>query len=151
MAVKCIICERETNGTAVKDDAVIGFIRWAKRMMRMAQNNRLVVCRDCMATHKAKREKFEKNLVQHIVLGGIIFLGLTLVPIFTKAGFSLGASLVGLLFFAGIVGLAVLSSYHPAVEGERTVGEMAAGKRAAEAKLKAGAKEKSQAKKGKGR
>jgi hypothetical protein len=117
MATRCIICERETGGTPIAEDAVIKAIRAGKQALRMAQNNRLVVCNDCMEGYRAKRERFEKSLVQNIVLGGIIFLGLAIVPIFTKAGFQLGAALVGLLFLLGLVLLTVLTSYSPSLVG----------------------------------
>ncbi|VVB99009.1 Uncharacterised protein [uncultured archaeon] len=108
MAKVCIICEKEKSGHPVADDIVISTIRWFKNKTNTAKNNTLVVCNDCLPEHKKKREKFEKNLVTHVVLAAIVLLLLFFLPLIAGAGISLTSLLLGLVLailiiaFAGI-------------------------------------------------
>ena len=115
MAKVCIICYQEKNGAAVLDDAVITTIRRIKRKLNMAKNNTLVVCVGCMETYWKKRQKYERDLVMHVVLAGIVLIVFVLAPIFTS-GFSIPAILLGVLLAALIVALSVFS-HCPKVAG----------------------------------
>ena len=115
MARVCIICYKEKDGRAVADDAVIRAIRKVKTLLRVAKNNELVVCADCMEAYRAKRAKYERDLAIHAVIGGLVLLLFILLPIFTS-GFSLVSILLGLLLF-GLIMLLSVFSHCPKVEG----------------------------------
>lgn len=115
MAKVCIVCYQEKSGTPVLDDAVIRAIRAAKQRLNMAKGNMLVVCEGCMEQYRKKRAKYERDLVMHVVLAGIVLLVFVLAPVFTT-GFSITAVVLGLVLSALIVGLSVFS-HCPAIEG----------------------------------
>ncbi len=111
MARVCIICQKETTGGyPVEDDAVIATIRKIKQKLGVAKNNELVVMEECLPEHKKKRERYEKNLVMHVVIAGIVLVVFIVLPIIS-AGFSLPAVLLGLLLAAFIVGLSVFNHW----------------------------------------
>ena len=111
MAKVCIICSNEKDGSAVQDDAVINSIRAVKQRLGMAKNNTLVVCKDCMDAYAAKRKKYERDLVTHVVIAGVVLVIFVLAPILTT-GFSITSVVVGILLAAIIIGLSVFS-YSP--------------------------------------
>ena len=111
MAKVCIICYKERDGKLVADDFVIRTIRAIKQKTGTAKNNTLVVCPDCMETHKKKREKYERDLVMHVAIAGIVLLVFVLLPIFTT-GFSLAAIGLGLALAALVMGFSTFS-HHP--------------------------------------
>ena len=108
MAKVCIICYQEKSGSAVLDDAVIRAIRGIKQRLRMAKGNELVVCPGCMETYRKKRQKYERDIVMHVVLAGVVLVVFVLAPVFTS-GFSLSALVLGLVLAALIVALSVFS------------------------------------------
>ena len=109
MARVCIICTKETQkGQRVEDDFVIRIIRRAKRSLRIAKNNELVVCESCMEAYRKRRENYEKNLVMHVVLAAVVLIIFAVLPIFTT-GFSLPALLLGIVLGGMIVALSVFS------------------------------------------
>jgi len=115
MAKVCIICSQEVeSGHAVADDAVIRSIRWAKQSLGIAKNNTLVVCGKDLEVHKKKRQGYERNLAVYMAIAGIVLVILVFLPIFTT-GFSVSATLVGLLFAALLVFMPVLTSHTPAL------------------------------------
>lgn len=114
MAKVCIFCYKEKDGAAVKDDFVISSIRKVKRAIGIAKNNTLVVCSDCTETYTEKRTKYERDLVMHAVVGGLVLLLFVFLPIFTT-GFSIVSILLGLLLFLLIMALSVFS-HCPKVE-----------------------------------
>lgn len=110
MAKVCIVCEKEKNGHLVADDIVISALRWIKGKTGSLKNNTLVVCDDCMEAHKAKRQRFESKLVQHVVLGAVILLLLFFLPLLSGAGFSLYSVVLGVVL-AGFI-IAFSGIYH---------------------------------------
>ena len=109
MAKVCIICGKEAKaGHRVEDDFVILGIRKIKRALSVAKNNELVVMDECMGEYLKKRQKYERTLIMHVILGAFVFLIIALLPIFTS-GFSFYAVVLGAALAAMIVGLAVLS------------------------------------------
>lgn len=108
MAKVCIICYQEKGGEAVLDDAVIRAIRGMKQRLGMAKNNTLVVCGGCMEAYRKKRQKYERDLVMHVVLAGVVVVVFVLAPILTS-GFSLASLVLGLVLAGLIVGLSVFS------------------------------------------
>ena len=119
MAKVCIICYQEKDGTLVQDDLVIRTIRGIKQRLKMAKGNTLVVCRDDMAAYAKKRQKYERDLIIHVVIAGVVLVAFVLAPIFTS-GFSISAVLLGLLLAALIVGMTVFSHCPKIVEQKGT-------------------------------
>lgn len=107
----CIVCHRQMDGYAVRDDHIIRAIRAVKKMMGASTNNRLVVCRDCVETHKAKRASFEKKLMLYGGAGALIVIVFTLLSQSLQGFF---ASLMLGIFVAGLA----LFSYHPGSEAK---------------------------------
>jgi len=116
MAKVCIICYNEKDGRDVEDDIVIATIRKAKKALGIAKNNHLVVCHDCAEVYKEKRGKYERDLVVHVIIGGVVLLLFVLLPIFTT-GFSITSVLLGLLLFVLIMALSVFSHCPKIAEG----------------------------------
>ncbi|MCX8197402.1 MAG: hypothetical protein N3G80_03765 [Candidatus Micrarchaeota archaeon] len=114
MANVCIICEKEKSGFPVQDDYVILAIRKVKNFLRIAKNNNLVVCQDCLEVYQKKRAKYERDLAIHAIIGGFILLTMIFLPIFTT-GFSLTAVFFGLLLF-GLVMLLSVFSHCPKIQ-----------------------------------
>ncbi|HIH18349.1 TPA: hypothetical protein HA225_00040 [Candidatus Micrarchaeota archaeon] len=118
MAKVCIVCEKETVGRRVEDDMVIRTIRRIKQSVGAAKNNELVVCESCLEAHKKKREKFEKNLVMHVVVAAIVLIIFFFVSVFSASGISIMGIILGLILAALIVGFAVFSHW-PKIEEEQ--------------------------------
>ncbi len=117
MAKVCIISgERVQKGYPVADDFVIRSIRSVKKRLGIAKNNTLVVSHEKLEEYRKKREKYEKDLVMHIVLAGFVLVLFVLLPIFTT-GFSITALLLGIVLAAMIVGLSVFS-HCPRIEAK---------------------------------
>ncbi len=126
MDTVCIVCQNERDGkpapkdvlrrieregAEVSDDVVIRSIRRVKKAFNIAQNNRLVVCPDCMDEHVKKRKNFEKWLVIYGALGATI----TLIT-FLVAPDKLRGIFIGLLLTAAILLFGVMTYYHPALK-----------------------------------
>ncbi|MCX8195324.1 MAG: hypothetical protein N3G22_04445 [Candidatus Micrarchaeota archaeon] len=110
MARVCIVCQKETKGGyKVEDDLVINTIRKIKQGLKIAKNNELVVMEECLEEHKKKRERYEKNLAIHVVIGGILFVIFTILPLLSGK-FSIQGLLMGLVFAVLFIGLSVF--YH---------------------------------------
>lgn len=135
MARVCIVCQKEVSaGYPVEDDAVIRAIRKAKQSLKMAKNNELVVEESCLEAHKKKREKFEKDLVMHVVVGAIILIIFTFLPVFSPSGFSLQALVLGVVLAALVVGLSVFSHWPKIAQAPKAAVAAGPGKAAAKGK-----------------
>ncbi|MFA5077090.1 MAG: hypothetical protein WC488_01550 [Candidatus Micrarchaeia archaeon] len=148
MARVCIVCEKEPAGEAypVLDDAIINFIRAAKKKLGLARNNELFVCKECHPTYAERRKKFEKNLVFFIAGGVIIFFVINAFQLFSGR-FSVFTFLASIFFGILIASFPVLS-YVPAIRqdaGQEAKEEQAArieGRRPEKPERKAGQKAK---------
>lgn len=119
MASVCVECGGEKKGYMVREDAVIRGIRRVKKMLGIAKNNILVVCAECAAVRKEKRERFEKRFVQHGAVAVIVFLLFVLVPVFSGARWGVIELLTSALLAAlvgGAILLLTLFGYSPAFE-----------------------------------
>lgn len=113
MAKVCIICEKEVaSGALVEDDVVIRSIRRIKQSLRVAKNNELYVCAADMGAYAKKRQSYERKLALYFVIGGVVFLLLAVLPLFTF-GFSLYSAFLGAAIGAFIVLLPVVTSHTP--------------------------------------
>ncbi len=107
----CIVCEKEMEGYRVEDDAVIHAIRGIKQKLNVAKNNELVVCVPCLPEHKKKREKFEKNLVMHVVIAAVVLIIFFFVSVFSPSGISLSGIFLGVVLAALVVGMSVFNHW----------------------------------------
>ena len=76
---RCILCGAARPGLAVREDFVIGSIRWFKR--NVAHNEKgysLVVCRECYPKYKKALASYRRKQVAYVAIG-IIFMALLIV------------------------------------------------------------------------
>ena len=108
----CIMCGNERPGLEVKEDLVIGSLRWIKKTVFRAEpkNYKLVVCRDCFIAYKKKRDRYERNQLLYVSLGIILML---MFFVFSS-GLYLAALFYGIVIIVFMYLLAQLS-YIPAV------------------------------------
>lgn len=104
---KCIICGNDSDGALVADTHVIRAIRALKKKFGVAQNNTLVVCKNCEPVHAQKRKKFEGNWAMNAVLIAAIVFFVGILPVFVGAAFSPAALLlsIALGIFIGLLSL----------------------------------------------
>ncbi|VVC01365.1 Uncharacterised protein [uncultured archaeon] len=134
MAKVCIVCEKEKSGYPVEDDAVIHAIRRVKQAFKVARNNELVVCEDCLEEHRKKRQKYEKNLVMHVVIAAIVLIIFFFVSVFSPSGISFTGILLGILLAALVVGLSVFNHWPKIAESGAKAAAPAEAKKAAKGK-----------------
>ncbi len=136
MAKVCIVCEKEKGGYPVEDDIVLRSIRRIKQSLRIAKNNELVVCEECLPEQQKKRQKFEKNLVMHVVIAAIVLIIFFFVSIFSPGGISLSGIILGIMLAALVVGMTVFNHW-PKIAGAKNARAALAPKAKAPEKRKA--------------
>jgi hypothetical protein len=108
----CIMCGNEKVGLQVKEDHVIGAMRWVKRnITKNPKNYRMVVCKEDFLAYKKKRDSYERKRIAYVIIG-IIFMALLL-------SFASGRFLGAIVYGVGVIAfmyLLSLLSYIPAVE-----------------------------------
>jgi hypothetical protein len=108
----CIMCGEEKNGLDVREDRVIGAMRWVKRnITKNAKNYHMVVCKDDFLKYKKRREGYERKQIIYIAIG-VLFLALLL--LFANGRY-LGAIFYGLCIILFMYLLSLIS-YIPALE-----------------------------------
>ncbi len=106
---RCIICGKETRGLEVREDYVIGAIRWFKRNVTHNEKGYgLVVCKDCYVKYRKARDSYTKKQVSYTIIG--IVFAILLVAF----GRSLGSVFAGAVIILFMYLLSLLS-YMPAV------------------------------------
>lgn len=116
MARVCWLCEKEVpEGTPLRNDVVIRFIREWKRKFGILKGNELVVCPEHLAKYAEKRKKFERNLVLYATAAVLIAVGLPLLPLLLGAQFQFTTVCFSLLLAAMVLALSILN-YVPALE-----------------------------------
>lgn len=116
MARVCWICEKEVpEGTPIKNDIMIRFIREMKRKMGILKGNELVVCPTHLAAYSEKRKKFERNLVLYATAAVLIAIGLPIFPLLAGAEFNPVVIVFAILLAAAVFALSLLN-YVPALE-----------------------------------
>jgi uncharacterized membrane protein len=105
----CIMCGKNRRGIPVREDKVIGSIRWLKRKLRNEKGNALVVCRDCYDKYSMQRKRFESRQFLYIAIG-IVFMVLMIITSPTVLAFIVGILIVMLLYAFAML------SYIPALD-----------------------------------
>lgn len=118
----CIICKKELTPAEIKgakrvvDDVVIKTIRKIKNFLNVASNNELYVCKEHLEEHNKKRKNYEKSIVLTLVFALVIFLGLTLLPVFNTGEININSMLLGLIVAVLLTLLNGLIKYTPTRE-----------------------------------
>ncbi len=108
----CIVCGKPKKGIAVHEDHVIFAIRWFKtNVTKNANNNELVVCKECYPKYAKERRRYTSRLGLYIGIG-IIFAILLLISDPSIGSF---IAAIGVLIF--LYALSLLS-YIPRLEVE---------------------------------
>lgn len=108
----CIMCGKERQGLEVKEDNVIGAMRWIKRnITKNSKNYNMVVCKEDFLAYKKKRDGYERKQIMYVGLGLLFMLLLLLFA----SGRYLGAILYGLGITAFMYLLSLLS-YMPSLK-----------------------------------
>ncbi|MDE1856607.1 MAG: hypothetical protein KGH98_00820 [Candidatus Micrarchaeota archaeon] len=116
---RCIICGEKRNGLPVKEDFVIGAIRWFKRnVTRNERGYRLVVCKDCYKEYHKSRAVFERRQMAYIALG-VIFTAV----LFFASGLNVVTIPFGIALTLFLYALLLAGRYMPAVETPRAAAQ----------------------------
>ncbi|VVB77333.1 Uncharacterised protein [uncultured archaeon] len=111
----CIVCGNERKGIPVREDYVLGALRWFKKnVTRNEQGNALVVCKDCYGDYKKRRATYESRQKVYLVLG-TLFIVVGVASSIGSGGFSVTTVLVSLGAFALLYILSLLS-YMPKID-----------------------------------
>lgn len=74
MATYCIMCGKQRNGIAVRNDYVIEAIRLFKRnVTKDEKGSNLVVCKDCYPKYRKRRDGYTSKQALYVALG-VLFL-----------------------------------------------------------------------------
>ena len=113
----CLICQKETIGSPVKEDFVIRGIRKIKTSLKIARGTNLIICDEHLEEARKKRERFEKSLLTYGGIGAVI--GIILVIAGLLGGRDLISILSSMLIAILLIVVLVIFSlayYFPAVE-----------------------------------
>lgn len=131
MVEVCIMChnelsaERAAASERVADTAVIRAIRRIKTRLKMATNNTLVVCSDCLETHAKRLKSYERKLMIHAALAVILIILIILIPLLAGV-FNPGSILVGILMGGLIIALPLMDYVPPLASGRDVLAEIKA-------------------------
>jgi len=114
----CLICEKNREGTPIKEGHVIKLIKKIKQTFGIAKGSRLVICSSCMQEYTKRRTGFEKTIMIWMIIGLILALLLVVPPILLGDNIlgilrSIGVSIVLIIVLLVLVGLV---RYIPSLE-----------------------------------
>jgi len=91
MDTYCIMCAKKKDGIEVKEDHVLGALRWVKRnITKDEKRNRLVVCKECYLDYKKRRSKYTGRQILYLVLGFLfVILGIAISPSLQTIGLAM--------------------------------------------------------------
>ncbi|MEK6981446.1 MAG: hypothetical protein AABX38_00820 [Candidatus Micrarchaeota archaeon] len=115
---KCIICQKDIeneNAVKVKDDKIITTIRAIKTKLNAVKGNELYVCEKDLEVHAKKRKTYEKDTFIAMVIAGLAFLFLLLLPII-QGRIDIQFIIASLIICLAIVFMAVILKYVPATQ-----------------------------------
>lgn len=119
----CIICHKEVGGkkaVKVREDNVIRGIRRIKKVLRIAKNNELYVCEDCLEEHTSRRRSFEKSMLFFGIIAALVILvfgGLLLI----SGRFDIGSFVSLLILGALLLSFSIIFKFVPAIESTKPV------------------------------
>ncbi|MFA5381532.1 MAG: hypothetical protein WC356_00025 [Candidatus Micrarchaeia archaeon] len=106
----CLICEKEKEGSKIKEGHVIKIIRKIKTFFGISRGNTLVICSSCLEEYTKRRNGFEKTMLIWTVIGIILAL-LLIVPSILVGGDifyilrSIGLSILLIIVLLALVGI----------------------------------------------
>ena len=110
MATYCIICAKQKNGIAIKDDHVLDALHWFKKnVTKNEKGNRLVVCKEDYSAYKKKRDKYTSRQALYVAIGAI-FMILGLVASVSLSTVALGILVIAVLYLLSLI------NYTPALD-----------------------------------
>jgi hypothetical protein len=118
----CVSCQKDVENrraARVREDRIIKGIRSLKSAFRIAQNNELYVCEDCLPKHMERRKSFEKTMLFASVFAGLMMLVIIVAPLLSGR-FDPWAVVSGVVVAIFILALPIFK-YAPAVEGSSTM------------------------------
>ncbi|MEW6723055.1 MAG: hypothetical protein AB1324_07365 [Candidatus Micrarchaeota archaeon] len=114
----CVSCHADVEGkraVPVRWDRLLKGILAIKRALRIAQNNELFVCEQCMQKHLERRRSFEKSMLFASVFAGLLLIVIIMAPL--MSGTFEPFAVVSGFIVAGFILALPLFKYAPAVEG----------------------------------
>ena len=114
----CVSCQADVGSNRavpVKWDRLLKGILALKQALRIAQNNELFVCEQCMQKHLERRRSFEKSMLFASVFAGLLLIVIIMAPLLSGS-FEPFAVVSGLVVAAFILALP-LFKYAPALDG----------------------------------
>jgi hypothetical protein len=110
------MCGKQRNGIGVKEDRLLGLMRWFKRnVTRDEKRNRLVVCRECYPAHKKKRDRYTSRQALYLAVGAI-FAVLGLAMSFNGSTLTLSVLLIAALYILSLLNYTPALSIKPGAE-----------------------------------
>jgi hypothetical protein len=117
MTKVCIIHQKPSDGTPVKDDLILKTIRGLKQAFKVSTGNQLVVCNAHLEEARKKRAKFEKSLITSAGVGAIFGIIMLVLSIFSQRSLiDILSAIVLLVFLVVVMASLSLYQYFPALE-----------------------------------
>jgi hypothetical protein len=99
----CVVCAKEKKGIEVEDDAVLELIRWIKKnITKNEKGNKIVVCRDCYASYKASRSRYEGRQKIYVALG-VLFAMVNLLISPTLSTVAISAVIIAMMILISLL------------------------------------------------
>lgn len=118
----CIYTEQDVTGKKaipIREDRIIGTIRFFKKIFGVAQNNELFVSEDHIEEHRKRRKSFEQSMLFASVFAGIVIL-LVLFSLVFNQNYDLWA-FISAFVIGGFVLALPLFKYSPALQGNELI------------------------------
>ena len=113
----CLICQKETIGSPVKEDFVIRGIRNIKTSLKIARGTNLIICDEHLEEARKKRERFEKSLLTYGGIGAVIGIILVIASLFGGRDLiSIFSSMLIAILLIIVLVIFSLAYYFPAIE-----------------------------------
>ncbi len=110
MATYCIICGKQKNGIAIKDDRILDALRWFKKnVTRDEKGNKLVVCKEDYPAYRKRRDKYTSRQTLYVAIG-VIFMILGLAASLSLSTLALGVLVIAVLYLLSLI------NYIPALD-----------------------------------
>ncbi len=107
----CIMCGKEKKGIAVREDSVLGALRWFKRNVTKSEKNyRLVVCKECFLKYRKARDSYQRKEIMYTMIGAVFTALLLAVSDFSLAAFGVGIAITACMYLLSQL------SYMPSVQ-----------------------------------
>jgi hypothetical protein len=111
---RCIICGEKKDGLEVKEDYVIGVLRWIKRNVTKGfwpeKGAHLVVCKGCFPKYHKYRAAYSRRAVLYTALGVMFLIVLVVISPIRLLGLAYGLALLAITYLLSLL------TYMPALK-----------------------------------